>query len=473
MAKYTKNIGLPITEDPNLRFAEWWRLINATETLDNKPSAFQIIDKAIGEKVEIKENIVGGWQGTAIPTGEYVEEIFFNTSLTVEETVQLLETLNIEQSDDGFGDMFGQYVISVNSDASKAVGVIKINNLYTIAYGVGDNQVFVFASEQNNIAPVGWNTENTSFKFQDINLSGDKNSGLSSMLSTTQFTRIQGQQGGIYFDKELGIAANVQANENELEKMQNIKIGNQTFKMGDSEYTNLTPTTSTVGGIEKGTTFEKKSIQEVLNMLLYPHVKVSGSFSTYPSGSVYEKGQEITVTSATVKIKKGSSEVKKIEIYDGSTVIASKTSDIIDGNNVINLNYTIYADKVLVAKATDADNKTATIGSVDFDFVEPYYFGGIEVDDVVTEELIKNLDKAIVLKGSHSFPINLVQQKAVIACPCEYNELQSIVDTNNFDVIGAFNKEILTINNVDYYVYVLDSISTISMNYTIRHKEGS
>ena len=470
MAKNTKYIGLPITEDPNLRFAEWWRLINAPETLDNKPSAFQIIDKAIGEKVEVKENVVGEWKGTLVPNTGIVDSVYFNTGLSTEEVIMLCRKLSY-------------YSLGFSSEMSFLLADAELTNVlmvqklgkesFRIDYGNFNSFVTIFDSSNG-----GWLEFENPIIFGKAPISqgtvitttvpiGSENERILSLISVTPFEQIVGQQGGIYFDNELGIAANVQASEEELEKMQNIKIGNQTFKMGDSEYTNHAPTTSAIGGIPKGTTFENKTIQEVLDMLLYPYVKFSCSFSTVPNGGVYEKGQEVTVTSGTVSITHGSVPIEKIEIYDDSTLIKSFNNNF--ETNTFTLSQTVYTNKSFLAKVTDIKGETSTVYSGAFKFVDPYYVGAIGENDLLSAELIKTLEKKVVAKGNKTYEISMNQQKAVIAYPSDYGSLTKIYDANNFDVTETFEKITLQINNTSYNVYVLSVPATSIMTYKFNY----
>ena len=67
--------------------------------------------------------------------------------------------------------------------------IIKINSLYFIAAGDTENQTYIFASRENNVTQVGWNTEINSYDINDTVSSeyGSQNDKLSSLFSRTQF----------------------------------------------------------------------------------------------------------------------------------------------------------------------------------------------------------------------------------------------------------------------------------------------
>lgn len=492
MAKKTENLGLPITDDPNLRFAEWWRLINGEETLDHKPSAFQIIDKKIGEigdGVKIKEEIQGGWKGTTVPDSGYIENVYFNTNLSFTDVISLFNNLTtaVFENRDTY-----PVLITDNSTQTLQEGILFYNdNNFGITIMCNKktsdttySTIPIFVEDKNDVLNIkGWTFGNTELNpltenFMTFNSNAitntilsqfsleNQNGILSNLFSITPFEQEAGQQGGLYIKDNIAVAANVDTNE-ELEKMQNLQIGDKVFKMGDGEYTNTSPTTSAVGGIPKGTTFEKKTIQEVLDMLLYPYVKFSCSFSTSPNGGVFEKGQEVTVTSGTVNVTLGSVPIEKIEIYDGSTLITS-VNNVVD-TNTFTLSQTVYTNKSFSAKVTDAKGETSTVNSGTFTFVDPYYVGVVSPSATINSTLIKSLTKKIETKGNKTYEISMDQQKAVIAYPSDYGSLTKIYDVNNFDVTETFEKTTLQVNNTNYNVYVLSVPATSTMTYKFNY----
>lgn len=241
------------------------------------------------------------------------------------------------------------------------------------------------------------------------------------------------------------------------------------------EYSNANPTTIAVGGIAKGTTFDSVPITEVIDRLLYPYVAFSlGSFTTSPSGGVFEVGTSKFITSCTVYINYGTAKITKIEILDSSNNVLATKTDIeqtaTSGESFnISLNYTITTNQALKARVTDSAGTVKTASSSSFTFVNPYYYGVISDGVELTESLITGLTKLVVTKGGMTRTYTMVQQKAVLAYPASYGSLSKILDENSFNVTETFTQNTVTINDVSYYVYVLNSPATSTMKYTFSY----
>lgn len=235
-------------------------------------------------------------------------------------------------------------------------------------------------------------------------------------------------------------------------------------------YTNTRPTTSTLGGIPKGTTFTDKPVLEILESLLYPYVSFYASLTTTPSAGVFELGTSVVLTNATVSITLGSASIAEIKILDSSDVLlGSKTSNITGGDNNISITKTLSSTDTIKAVVTDSTNQSKTISSSPFIFVNPYYYGAISDGIMLTEDLVKGLTKSVTTKGSKSFTIAMNQQRGVIAYPSSYGPLSKILDENSFNVTDSFIKNTLTINGVDYNVYVLNNPVTSTMKYSFSY----
>lgn len=165
--------------------------------------------------------------GTTVPNSGTVRKVYFNTKLSVEEVKAILDTLNIEQSPDEYGDVFGTYPIISNDDQSKGIGIMKINSEYLILTSVNCEQGIVFRSA-NNDGIIGWIDKSGEYEFNDVALdifaSGvvNQNDKLSSLISVTPFEEIDESnpflkwtgtpipnsgtlQGGIYINTNLSI----------------------------------------------------------------------------------------------------------------------------------------------------------------------------------------------------------------------------------------------------------------------------
>lgn len=120
-------------------------------------------------------------QGTEIPTTGTIGTVYCNTSMSVEEVVKVLKTLNYET--DGSNEFCG-----VVETLDRLIRIIKTGNVY----GILDGVMFVFVSE--SVAStnfVGWNPEYTTISVnQESTLTDDfvsQNDKLKNILSITPF----------------------------------------------------------------------------------------------------------------------------------------------------------------------------------------------------------------------------------------------------------------------------------------------
>ena len=96
-------------------------------------------------------------------------------------------------------------------------------------------------------------------------------------------------------------------------------------------YNNTTPTVQAHGGIAAGETFSNVPITEMLTKILYPWVApvVSASITAPSNGGVKEKGDTQNVTNIRVNVTKKSSNITKVEVFDGSVSLGSNTSTLV------------------------------------------------------------------------------------------------------------------------------------------------
>lgn len=139
----------------------------------------EILLKKLNEKM-----INGGGGGSASVSGEipispvvpdsgYIDKIYFNTSLSVEETNAILETLEYVVDPMGSDNLIA--VIATNADTSNALFVIKApNEGYIIASMINGNSNFIFSSVSftngEDDEPSGWLA--SEFAFNDENAIG-------------------------------------------------------------------------------------------------------------------------------------------------------------------------------------------------------------------------------------------------------------------------------------------------------------
>lgn len=237
-------------------------------------------------------------------------------------------------------------------------------------------------------------------------------------------------------------------------------------------YNNSDPIVTAIGGIAAGTTFENVPINDLITNLLYPYTKpVVGSFVLTPGAGVKKKGVSITLTGASVKVTKKSKAISKVELYRGSTLLAS-----LNGSNITSAGTTLTfsglndiltgtANTTYTVKVSE-ENGTANVVSstASYSFVDPYYCGVIDQGAEINEALITALSEKVEAKGAKSYTYTTTStQCAVIAYPASYGVLKEIKDPNNFT--QTWTRHSLTIGTISYYAYVSAAAAATGCTY--------
>lgn len=243
-------------------------------------------------------------------------------------------------------------------------------------------------------------------------------------------------------------------------------VGNKIVDLtSEGTYTNSTPTTSALGGIAKGETFENLSFTELFNKLLYPYVALKVTATSTPNGGVYEKGSTQTVTKITANLIKGSAKIVKVEALNGAMVLQTKTSEDFGTSTVtFEINVGITTGKSLSVKVTDSENKSYLANTGSFLFVYPYYYGVVNDGVSVDEATVKGLTKLVQTQSTKTLYFNANNQKMVFASPYK---VSSITDANGFSSTDTFIETRVSITCLDntvqsYYVYTANKATTVS-----------
>ena len=226
---------------------------------------------------------------------------------------------------------------------------------------------------------------------------------------------------------------------------------------------------NSIGGISAGSNLNGMTTLEILNKLIFPYVAPTYSVVGTPNGGFYEKGNNQVITNVKVTVTKKSEKITKIEVFDGSTSLGYLEGVDIENGGTFNFNVNVEVNSInkqLTVTITDASNNSYTTKTGTFNFIYPYYVGVCEVNDEITETLIKGLIKRIEAKGSKSISYTTNNQKMVFAYPSSYGNIVKILDPNSFDVTNTFNKTAISIIGLDgtaqnYYVYT-NSASTVT-----------
>lgn len=124
----------------------------------------------------------------------------------------------------------------------------------------------------------------------------------------------------------------------------------QKVKFEGYHYTNTTPMPAAIGGLAKGTTFEKMELDDVLNRLLYPYVKFTWSVSATPN--VFEYGTQPPSIVFEANVTNGS---EKYTITPVSGVYTLIPSDNLTTNQ--SYKFTVTDNKI-----TEEKTATASVG---------------------------------------------------------------------------------------------------------------
>lgn len=243
-------------------------------------------------------------------------------------------------------------------------------------------------------------------------------------------------------------------------------------------------TVSALGGIPAGADLNNMSLQDILSKLLYPYVApiVKASITYSPTGSTFEYGDSVRVSSMTVTVTKKSEAITKIGFYIDGELTHVIRDDIENGGTFTyefeepyNITKSISSSFFHV-EVTDASNtitKANTL-SMALNFLYPYYYGVIDEDIVVDEDIIPMLTKQVVAKGTKTYSFSPDYQRAVFAYPKSYGVLKSILDPNSFEIIGSFECIEVNIEGLDgsiqpYYVYINGAFTNTNFKITFKY----
>lgn len=194
-----------------------------------------------------------------------------------------------------------------------------------------------------------------------------------------------------------------------------------------------------------------KDFIDSLNEKVFPLSVNIGSDELYKSGTI----QNITLNWIVLK---GETSIDPDFQSINDVSIANDLKTTTYNNVTTNTDYNITVE---YNGLTASDTKKV-------EFVNPGYFGVLNVDVDITESNIKALTEVIKKTRSYSSPsATLNNQKTCYAYPKAFGNLTSIKDSNNFEYLNSYNLSELTINNEIYNIYILkDAVSISSFKQT-------
>lgn len=175
--------------------------------------------------------------------------------------------------------------------------------------------------------------------------------------------------------------------------------------------------------------------------------------------TLFQKGTTVSVN-ITITPKRGgeNTEVDSITIGENKYTENLTIPYIYSTTATTNETYNIKVEK---------GDKVAT-GSVSVRFVGLSYSGVVPADFVANDANVKALTSALVGSRSREITFSPANQKICIAYPKEFGVATSIKDGNGFDYLDSYTMSEITIDNEEYYVYLLnDATSVINLKQTI------
>lgn len=227
---------------------------------------------------------------------------------------------------------------------------------------------------------------------------------------------------------------------------------------------------SALGGIKAGESLEGMTVKEILEKMLFPYVAptVSASLGYSPSGTIFERGEKVTISSITGSVTKKSENIVSVRFLDGVSTL--KETKVTENQSSYTFTYSFPNPITITANlantrfrfaVTDAAQKTYYANTVALTFVFPYFMGVINNTGELTSDVITQLTKKAETKGTKSYSFTTKDQMMVFAYPTAHGDLKSIKDPNDFENIGSFKKQVIYLNingsTQSYNVYYNES----------------
>jgi hypothetical protein len=234
---------------------------------------------------------------------------------------------------------------------------------------------------------------------------------------------------------------------------------------GTGDYIPQGPTTVTVGGISQGNDLgtDPVSVQDILDMMLYPYVAPSMSLSM-DAGDLYEVGDTIPFVTLYASTTKHSNDITLINYYRDSVLINTNSSPDPNGTTESYTDNTDVTTDVMFQADVSDGGSTITSNTLYIQFVYAYYYGvgspGLSAASVGL------LDKQVMLQtNSYTTSTSPSSEVYYYAYPAAYGTLSSILDTNGFETIGDYTLRVEDITNTfgqttSYNIYEFNNLTT-------------
>lgn len=233
----------------------------------------------------------------------------------------------------------------------------------------------------------------------------------------------------------------------------------------DLEFTDLTPTVATFGGIELGSTFSNVPLIEMIRQMLYPYLSPLSTIQfnsiTSPSGinigfnnAVERHHSTNTVINFTYTLTKRSNNIiqNDIQIFNSTGAVSGAPTGLtLSGTGLQTLSVTTFATIASASistisgfnpftfSVTPTDGTQSFTASATLNFVYPYFYGFAATNSNNSIAIITNVLPVINSNGGKRVDIKTNQNVALSGTghlyfiyPQIYGTLSTILDGNNF-----------------------------------------
>ena len=284
-------------------------------------------------------------------------------------------------------------------------------------------------------------------KLQESFMVVDKYSSLSNSLSKDTVAYVKEDEG----DNKSGFYVY-----DTTTRLWSIVSSNSSGSGGSDNLTTDLISNVTVGGVSANTKYTKgTSLETIIKDILVKYFPADLVFSLNPSKTLYKIGEVVNTIDMIANVTKKSNNIENIKYYIDGALVDTKdeTTDTgIENGGTYTYTHSTPFSTDTTFKVDVYDGKNTTTKTIKVEFVNPFYCG------LASSTLQEILQK----KGAYTYNnITCNNDSIIFKYPKSYGTLTSILDSNNFENIGAFTRSEEVINGVDYYVYT-SAVTTVT-----------
>ena len=228
------------------------------------------------------------------------------------------------------------------------------------------------------------------------------------------------------------------------------------------------PATITLGGINAGDLIVDKTPGEVLYDIYHPYIAPTLNMKANVLFGLIKQGETISLTDLYLTSSGGSikpfTEDSEIKIYINDTLLDEIYTISINEDTNESCSIHFDTDKSITEnttiKVTSKTNGRLVSVSDKFTFVNPVLYGTSDTN--VLDDCISNASEFITTKKKLQFTFNTDFGYSFIMYDATWGNLSSIIDPNGFNITSSYNKSEITIDEVNYYMYISIDPSGIS-----------